>query len=184
LLLYVRLTAKAGGDNQAVEILTRTYALASLDDTTTRLANFDELTVALARLNRWDDFARRVSDARRMAPNDQRWLLREIQRLLGTEQYDEAISAVSALPRDIDLTPLLPAWREALARTAVGTAEGNGWLSHRALLDAATTAGVDNSFIGRWRFEWPHFASHVTLSSYNSDVSKIAWSPNGALLLL
>ena len=52
LLLYVRLTARVGDDKQAAEILTRAYALASLNDSATRLAILDELIPSLARLGR------------------------------------------------------------------------------------------------------------------------------------
>ncbi len=185
LLLYVRLTARAGNDGQTVEILTRAFALASLDDTTTRLAILEELTAALARLNRWDDFARRVSDARRMAPDDPRWALREIEALLIAQRYDESVAAARALPMlpaGVDATLVLPAWHSAISSAARGTWDSKNWLTYRALLNAATSAGVDPSTIAHWRFEFPHFVPLVTLSGHSGQLGSPLWSPNGALL--
>lgn len=187
LLLYVRLTAKAGDDNQAVEILTRAYALASLNDIATRLTILDGLTAALARLGRWYDFARRVGDARRMAPDDPRWGLREIEALLIAQRYDESVAAARALPMlpaGMDATLVLPAWRSAISSAAMGLWDSKNWLTYRALFEAAARVGVDPIAIARWRFEFPHFMPLVTLSGEQVSPGSTVWSPNGALLAI
>jgi WD40 repeat protein len=187
LLLYTQLTAKAGDDNQAVDILTRAYALTSFDDTNTRLAILEELTAALARLNREEDVARRVRDARRLAPADPRWALREVKTLLDYARYDEAAAAVRALPAGSAATSALPEWEAAILTAASGSWDGQNWLVYRALLKAAGYAGVDPSAIARWRLKFLHFKPLTMLSDlgdYVPAMRNMAWSPDGTRLAI
>ena len=170
LLLYVRLTTRAGDDAQAAEILTRAFALAPLDDSATRLVILDALTAALARLGRWDDFSRRLSDARRMEPGDPRWALREVEGMLGAGRYDEAIAAARKLPPEAEKTLLTPSWHAAIAAAV----KAQNWPARRALLVAAPAAGADRATIFRWgRFDFASFS--VIATSTATGTSCVAW---------
>ncbi len=177
----MRLTARAGDDAQTAEILTRAFALAPLDDTATRLIILDALTAALARLGRWDDFSRRLSDARRMAPGDPRWALRERAEVTCWEagRYDEAIAAARKLPPEAEKTLLTPSWHAAIAAAV----KAQNWPARRALLVAAPAAGADRATIFRWgRFEFARFSVIATLTGHSGDVTGVAWAPDGARL--
>lgn len=72
-----------GDDAQAISVFTRAYALLTRhDDLTTRLDILYSLTGALQRTGRWEEFTRWVSEARHLAPNDQRWKLWSVEGLL------------------------------------------------------------------------------------------------------
>ncbi len=185
LLLYVRLTARAGDDAQAADIYRNAYALVSLDDTTARLATLNEWIATLARLGRWDEFVRRVDDARRISSNDPCWRLRWVEALLADRKFDEAIAASSHIPHDTGMDPLLSVWQTAIA-TAIGA--GNWSLRHN-LLEASRVAGVDANTIARWRLDFPHFVLMGTISPYGSEaigysryVQAIAWASDSARL--
>jgi WD40 repeat protein len=178
LLLRARLFVKANNDAQAASTFTRAYALAPLDDTATRLLILDDLTTALARLGRWDDFARRVNDGRRMAPTDPRWALREVEGMLGSGRYDEAISAARALLPNAD-KQLVSIWHVAITAAV----KAQNWPARRALLDAAPAAGVDPITAARWRrFEFPRFTPLIALTDHSGTLTDVAWSPDGARL--
>lgn len=194
LLVYARLIAKAatgqqaraGDDQRAVEMLSRAYALASLDDTATHLAILEEMIAVLDAFGRlgvstWnDEYARRVRDARRMAPDDPRWALREIQVLLKEGQYDKSLAAARTLPNTRDSALTLSDWRTAIASAAMV----ENWPAYDALLDAAAHAGVDPGIIARWHLDFPHFVPKVTLSGYSGYMRSLAWSRDGTRLAI
>jgi tetratricopeptide (TPR) repeat protein len=116
LLLRARLYLKMGDDAQAIPALIRAYTLlTSHDDLPARLDILYSLTEALRRTQRWEEFSRWVSEARRLAANDQRWTVWLIEGLLMVGRYQEAIVAAQGLPHRVDTTSILPVWKAAIA---------------------------------------------------------------------
>src|SRR5262249_44645044 len=142
---------KNTNDEQAVTPLTRAYTLAPLDDTSTRLLILDELTAALGRLGRWDEFIRRIADARRLAPDESRWIVRLMHMLQVSGQFDEAIKAARSIPKGMDVKPLLSTWRAAVAATV----KAGNWSARRQFLQTALDAGVPPELVVGWRNDYP-----------------------------
>jgi WD40 repeat protein len=183
LLRSGRLAVMAGKEAQAATAFTLAYALSPLDTIAKRLVILDELTAALVRLGRWDEYNHRVEDARRLAPEEPTWRLRQIKGLLGAHRYEEAIDAIHRMPPGagrIAVTTLEPAWRAAIAEAQ----RAKNWSAWCALLDAAPAVGADQATIACWRqIEFPHNLPVMTLTGHSGMVSGVAWSPDGARLV-